>query len=65
MVWVHDDPGSYLQIASYLQTLRDWFLTHGNDGQFFEGRWIEDGEDLSDDVRNTICKYSRYDLIHT
>jgi len=65
MVWVHDDPGSYLFIDAALKALRTAFREQGNDNNIYQTRWLEDSEDLSDDARGTIVKYSRYELIHT
>lgn len=62
-VWVHDDSGSYLQIDDLLEEIKRAFMTHPNEGDFLQARWLDDSEDLFDEGTNTISRYTRLDLV--
>jgi hypothetical protein len=68
-VWLHDDPGSYLNIDSGLEAIRAALhdarppLSHGSDGIVCEH--LGDSSDLSDDGYKTITRYGTYQLVRS
>lgn len=66
MVLVHDVPGDYKQIDSILVMLKTIFDRVSN-AQYNVVRsiWVDDSEDLRDDVMGTILRYGRYRFYYT
>lgn len=60
VVWVHDDPSSYLVIDSILKSLRDDLDGTQPSGDGIGVTWQGDSVDLSDDMRGTILRTSSY-----
>lgn len=59
-VWVHDDPGDYLQIDQILRLCRDALEAVPHFDDFMSAKWIETGVDLRDDRMESIMRYSRF-----
>ena len=62
-IWVHDDPGSYINIDTILATLREQL--EGPVADLADGiaaRWTGDSPDLADDDRGTVVRNATYEL---
>lgn len=65
MVMVHDLPGSYVRIDEILQILRGLFRdTSDPSADIIRCNWVDDSEDLRDDVMGTILRWSRYRYLY-
>jgi len=63
VVWVHDNPGSYLGIDAILSELREEMTGPVTEPGGIFSRWLGDSPDLADDMRKTIVRNSTYQLM--
>jgi len=65
MVMVHDYPGSYVKIDTILQILKGLFRDVSDpDNDIIHCNWVDDSEDLRDDIMGTIVRWSRYRFLY-
>jgi len=63
-IFVHDEPGDYLDIDATIAILRALFsdvVDQAND--IVRCQWIETSEDFRDDDMGTICKFIRIQVL--
>jgi hypothetical protein len=62
-VWVHDEPGSYVQIEEILDTIRDQLPSQVAEAGAHCCEWNGRSGDLADDNYKTITKYGLLTLV--
>lgn len=68
-VWVHDDPSNYSRIDDALQRVCDVLTSLFGVNVDATTKWVAqidwmlDSDDLSDDVQNTVTRYSQFNVI--
>jgi hypothetical protein len=63
VLWIHDEPGSYLRIDTLIQTIRENLDgVQVNDPEGIAVVWQGDSPDMADDLRGTILRTSSYRL---
>jgi hypothetical protein len=64
-VWVHDNPGTYVNIDAALVAARKALEAAPAQENFLQAKWLEDSIDFRDDDLGTIVRYCRFQLFHT
>lgn len=68
-VWVHDEPSDYSAIDSALERVRDILTSLFGVNVSSTTKWVAqidwelDSDDLSDDVQNTVTRYSQFTVV--
>lgn len=68
-VWIHDKPSDYSVVDQALERVRTiltamYGVNAGAAGKWVvEIEWTGDSDDLTDDVQNTVCRNSQYNLV--
>lgn len=61
-LWFHDDRGDYTRIDNLLERAKV-VLENQSEPDIFGIEWLDDSEDLYDEVQNTINRYTRYQVV--
>ena len=68
-VWVHDEPSDYTNIDLALDRVRDVLTSLFGVNVSATTKWIAqidwelDSDDLSDDIQNTVTRYSQFTVV--
>jgi hypothetical protein len=62
VIWVHDNPGSYLLIDAILRELREEMAGAVVEADGISSDWLGDSPDLADDMRKTIVRNATFQL---
>lgn len=68
-VWLHDQPADYTRIDAGLERVRELLENQRGVNAGATNKWLSqvvwesDSDDLTDDIQNTITRYSIYSLI--
>jgi len=63
VIWVDDDPGTYVNIDRILKKIRTCLESGAMSGQQIQAIWQGDSQDLSDDARGTVVRNVTYRLV--
>jgi len=64
-VWLHDEPGSYIQIDNGLEVVREALLSPALVGSGIACRWLGDSAEFADESFGTITRNGSYQLIRS
>lgn len=68
-VWVHDNPSDYSTIDKALERVRDVLTSLFGVNVLSSDKWVAqidwelDSDDLSDDIQQTVTRYSQFNVV--